>query len=61
MDFDETTKKPRQDIVVGEDLTTLSQSELERRITALKDEIDRVQAELDAKKQRQAAADSLFK
>ena len=46
---------------LGEDLTTLSVSELEARIGELQQEIERVKSELGAKKAHEAAAASIFK
>ena len=61
MDWDELKPKPKPQIAVGDDLTTLSIGELEARIAAFTAEIARLGAEVAAKKARAAAADSLFK
>ena len=61
MDWDEEKPKPPQGVTVGEDLKRLSQAELEGRIAILTAEIERVRAELGAKKQHEAAADAVFK
>ncbi len=61
MDFDDVKPEPKSGPSIGEDLSTLSVAELEQRIASLNKEIDRVKAELETKKGRQAAADNLFK
>jgi len=61
MDWDEITPKPVTGIVVGESLATLSVAELQARIEDLKREIERVQAELDAKKRHESEASAVFK
>ena len=61
MVWDHDPPKPKKDITLGEDLRTLSVAELEARISALRDEIKRVERELEAKKAHEAAAASLFK
>ena len=61
MDWDDVRPKPQAAITVGTDLSTLSVAELEARITALESEIERVEAELGAKRARVSAADKLFK
>jgi uncharacterized small protein (DUF1192 family) len=48
-------------VVVGESLESLSVAELEARISLLQREIERVQAELAAKKAHTSAADAVFK
>lgn len=60
MDLDDFRPKPKPQIVVGEKLETLSVAELEARITALREEIGRVEGELAAKRARVAAAAALF-
>ena len=60
MDWDEVRPKPAG-ITVGEDLKKLSVAELEARIAALKAEIERVDAELKAKRDHEAAAAAIFK
>lgn len=59
MDWDEPTKKP-ESVTVGDDLSNLGVAELEARITALRDEIDRVEAEAAKKRAQASAADALF-
>lgn len=61
MDWDDQKPKPKVTVGIGDDLTTLSVAELEARIAALSQEIERVKAEIATKKSRNAAADSLFK
>ena len=61
MDLDDFRPKPKPEIVVGEKLETLSISELEGRILALRAEIERVDSELKAKRSRVASAEALFK
>ena len=46
---------------MGDELKTLSVSELEARIAALQAEIERVQAEIGAKKAHEASAAAVFK
>ena len=60
MDWDEAKPKPKG-ITTGEDLSTVSIGELEARIAAFEAEIRRTRAEIETKKARQSAADSLFK
>lgn len=61
MDLDDFRPRPKPQIVVGEKLEALSVGELEERIAALRAEIERVEAELSAKRSRVAAAEALFK
>ena len=61
MDWDELKPKPPKAVTVGEDLKTLSVGELEARIVTFTAEIERVKAELQAKKAHEAAAAALFK
>ena len=61
MDWEELKPKPMQGIQVGENLENLSVAELEERIQALEQEIERVGAERDKKKAHEAAASQLFK
>lgn len=48
-------------ITVGEPLATLSVAELEARIAALTEEIDRVRTEMRSKQAHEATAAALFK
>jgi uncharacterized small protein (DUF1192 family) len=61
MDWDEVAPKPAKGAAVGDNLETLSVAELEARIEAFEREIERVQAELEAKRRHEAAASALFK
>jgi uncharacterized small protein (DUF1192 family) len=59
-DEDLTPKRPSA-IIIGEELSTLSLAELETRILALQNEIERVRSEIKAKKAHEEAAASFFK
>ena len=48
-------------IVIGEDLSLLSVDELEERVAACEQEIERIKAELGAKKSGLAAAQAFFR
>jgi uncharacterized small protein (DUF1192 family) len=61
MDWDELAPKPAKGIMLGEDLKRLSLAELDARILALQQEIERVEAERAAKKAHEAAAAAIFK
>lgn len=61
MDWDDMKPKPKPGLTIGESLETLSLAELEARIAALTGEIDRVKAEIAAKKAHEAAASAVFK
>ncbi|MFV0298873.1 MAG: DUF1192 domain-containing protein [Hyphomicrobiaceae bacterium] len=61
MDWDEPQKRPSREILVGEDLKTLSVTELEARVAALGAEIDRIKQEITSKRSHTSAADALFK
>jgi len=61
MDWDEARQKSAKGIQVGENLETLSMSELEARVAAFEAEIVRLRAEITRKKAHEAAAASLFK
>jgi uncharacterized small protein (DUF1192 family) len=61
MDWDEPRPVPAKAITVGESLQTLSIAELEVRIAALTQEIERVREEVRAKKAHEAAAAAVFK
>lgn len=59
--FDEdAAKKPRKH-ELGQDLSMLSVGELTDRIEQLKEEISRLERELDAKGATKAAAEALFR
>ena len=57
---DEPRKKPKQH-EIGQDLSLLSVGELDERIALLKAEIERLEAELQAKGTTKSAAESLFR
>ena len=61
MDWDEARPPPRKSASLGDDLETLSVAELEERIQAFADEIERVKAELARKRAHESAAAALFK
>lgn len=60
-DFDEDRRMPVKGHTVGEDLASLSEHELEERITVLEGEIGRIREVLAGKKASREAADSFFK
>ncbi len=60
MEADEV-KKPTALITVGENLESISIIELQSRLVALKDEIRRVEVEIDKKQASKTAADAFFK
>ncbi len=57
---DEPRKKPKPH-EIGQDLSLLSVSELSERIGILRDEIARLEAELQAKGSTKSAAEALFR
>lgn len=61
MDWDEQKPRPVKAVTLGEDLRTLSVSELEQRLVDLAQEADRVRAEVQAKKAHEEAAAAVFK
>jgi uncharacterized small protein (DUF1192 family) len=62
IDLDELLpRKPKLDLVIGQDITTLSVIELEARIAALEAEIVRTREALKARAATKNAADSVFK
>ena len=61
MDLDDFRPRPKPQIVVGEKLDEYSVADLDARIAALTQEIERTKAELVSKKARVAAAEALFK
>ncbi len=61
MDWDDIRPKPKPAITLGEPLASLGISELQARMTALNQEIERVQAELASKRAHEDAAAALFK
>lgn len=61
MDWDDIAKPAKVAIALGEDLTTLSISELTATIELLRAEITRIEAAVTAKQRQSAAADALFR
>ena len=61
MDWDEAQSKQIKPITTGEDLRRHSVAELEGRILAFEAEINRIRAEIEAKKAHNRAASSIFK
>lgn len=60
MSFEDLPKKPAG-IVLGETLDLLSVSELEHRVVALEQEIQRVKAAIQSKQASKSAADAFFR
>jgi uncharacterized small protein (DUF1192 family) len=58
---DDDRPRPKRRYEIGEDISALGVGELEARITELKGEIARLEAELAARGQTRSAAESLFK
>ena len=58
---DEDRKKLASELVIGEDLATISVDELEERITLLQAEISRIKAEIVSKQATRASAENFFK
>lgn len=62
IDLDELEpRKPKLDIVLGEDLSALSAHELDKRIAALEGEIARAKDALRSRATTKSAADAFFK
>ena len=61
MDWDDLTPKVPKGIALGDNLESLSVAELDARIAALAEEIERVRTELARKKAHEAAAAAIFK
>ena len=61
MDWDDLKPRPVKTTTLGEDLSTLSVSELEARLSELGREMERVRAEIATKKAHEAAASEIFK
>lgn len=59
--FDEDEQRPPKPQIVGEDLSMLSEHELEERIGELESEIDRIRSALQSKRAGRDAAAALFK
>jgi uncharacterized small protein (DUF1192 family) len=60
MDLDEPRKKPPE-IMLGEDISSWSAHELEKRIARLDEEIARCRAAIAARHATKSAAESFFK
>lgn len=60
MDIEDAPKKPTN-MVIGENLDSVSVAELEHRIQALESEIVRVRAEIAKKQSSRNAADAFFR
>ncbi|WP_394887618.1 DUF1192 domain-containing protein [Mesorhizobium sp. AaZ16] len=58
--FEDEPKKPANRHEIGKDLSLLSVSELAERIGLLREEIARLEAELNAKSATKSAAEALF-
>ncbi len=54
-------RKPKLDIVIGEDLSTISVGELEKRIATLEAEIVRAREAIKAREATKSAAGTFFK
>lgn len=61
MDWDDVRPSLRTSASLGDNLETLSVAELEERIAAFADEIERVKEELERKRAHESAAEALFK
>ncbi len=57
----EDLPKPKPQFVIGEPLDSVSIAELQLRITAFQDEIERLKADIAKKQASKAAADAFFK
>jgi uncharacterized small protein (DUF1192 family) len=53
--------RPKHVHVLGENLETVGLEELQLRVTALEDEIKRIQSEIQRKRASKSAADAFFK
>ena len=60
-DDEDARAKKATELVIGADLSTISVDELKERITLLKEEIVRIQAEIAAKQSSKDAAESVFR
>jgi uncharacterized small protein (DUF1192 family) len=59
--FDDEPRKKAKPHEIGQDLSLLSADELTERIALLRSEIERLEAELQAKNVTKNAAESLFR
>lgn len=60
-DPDDLPKKPKTEIVIGQDLSAMSEFELTARIETLEAEIARSRDAIKARQVTKAAADAFFK
>ena len=60
MDLEDLPRKPKSDMVIGENLDAISVAELEHRIQLLESEIARIRADIAKKQQSRSAADAFF-
>ena len=60
-DDEESSAKKAKELVVGEDLSTISIEELEERIILLEGEIARIRDEIASKRSSKQAAESFFR
>lgn len=60
MDLEDNPRKPKTDMVIGENLDAISLAELEQRIKLLDSEIARIRAEIAKKQQSRSTADAFF-
>ena len=60
-DPDDLPKKPKTEIVMGQDLSAMSEFELTARIETLEGEIARSRDAIKARQATKAAADAFFK
>jgi uncharacterized small protein (DUF1192 family) len=59
--FDEEPRKKQKPHEIGQDLSLLSEADLSERIALLRAEIERLEAELEAKGATKNAAEALFR
>ncbi|HTW36336.1 MAG TPA: DUF1192 domain-containing protein [Rhizomicrobium sp.] len=60
-DPDDLPKKPKTEIVIGQDISMMSEFELSARIETLEGEIARSREAIKARQATKAAADAFFK
>lgn len=61
MDWDDVAPKPKKSAAVGDSLAALSVGELEERVKTFEEEIARIRAEIQKKRDHEAAAQAIFK
>lgn len=59
--FEDGPARPRRTHEIGQDLSLLSVAELDERITQLREEITRLEAERASKDRSKSAAEQLFR